>query len=54
MVTVKKKRKNMIMAQDSAGRKYNRIPSYTKKVDGKVVKVKSHARSNRSDSKGKK
>lgn len=42
------------MAQDSAGRKYNRILGYTKIVDGKTVKVKPHVRSNRSDSKGKK
>ena len=40
------------MAKDSSGRKYNRIPGYTKKVDGKVIKVKPHVRSNRRDSKG--
>ncbi|GAA0740456.1 hypothetical protein [Gaetbulibacter jejuensis] len=42
------------MAQDSEGRKFNRIPGYTKKVGGKTIKVKPHVRSNRSDSKGKK
>ena len=42
------------MAQDSEGRKFNRIPGYTKKVGGKTIKVKPHIRSNRSDSKGKK
>jgi hypothetical protein len=42
------------MAKDSEGRKYNRIPSYTKEVNGKTVKVPAHVRSNRTDSKGKK
>ena len=42
------------MAQDSSGRKFNRIPGYTKKVDGKTISVKPHIRSNRSDSSGKK
>ena len=42
------------MAQDSSGRKFNRIPGYTKKVGGRTIKVKPHIRSNRSDSKGKK
>ena len=42
------------MAKDSAGRKYNRIPGYTKKVGGKTVEVKPHVRSNRKDSDGKK
>ncbi len=42
------------MAQDSSGRKYNRIPGHTRKVDGKTITVKPHVRSNRSDSKGKK
>ena len=41
------------MAQDSKGRKFNRIPGHTRKVDGKTVSVKPHIRSNRSDSKGK-
>lgn len=40
------------MAKDSEGRKFNRIPGYTKVVDGKKVKVKPHVRSNRKDSKG--
>lgn len=42
------------MAKDADGRKFNRIPEHTKKVDGKTVKVKEHIRSNRTDSKGKK
>jgi hypothetical protein len=42
------------MAQDSAGRKFNRIPGYTRKVGGKTIKVRPHTRSNRSDSKEKK
>lgn len=42
------------MAKDSQGRKFNRIASYTKKIGGKTIKVKSHIRSNRNDSKGKK
>ena len=42
------------MAQDSKGRKFNRIPGYTKTVGGKRVSVKPHVRSNRSDSNGKK
>ena len=42
------------MAKDSQGRKFNRIPGYTKVVGGKKVKVKSHVRSNRADSKGQK
>ncbi len=42
------------MAQDSQGRKFNRIPEYTKVVNGKKVTVPAHVRSNRSDSKGKK
>lgn len=40
------------MAKDSNGRKFNRIPSYTKVVNGKRVTVKAHIRSNRKDSKG--
>lgn len=35
------------MAKDAAGRKYNRIESYTRRVKGKVQKVKEHVRSNR-------
>jgi|GEM_PF-890606 len=46
--------KRKIMAKHSEGRKYNRIPGYTKKVGGKTVKVKPHVRSNRKDSDGKK
>ena len=42
------------MAKDSAGRKFNRIPSYTKVVNGKPVEVKPHVRSNRKDNKGEK
>lgn len=42
------------MAQDSSGRKFNRIPGHTKKIDGKTIKVRPHIRSNRSDSSGKK
>ena len=42
------------MAKDSAGRKFNRIPEYTKVVGGKKITVKEHIRSNRKDSKGKK
>lgn len=42
------------MAQDSAGRKFNRIPGYTKKVGNRIIKVKPHIRSNRNDSTGKK
>jgi len=41
------------MAKDSEGRKFNRIPGYTKSVNGKKVRVKPHVRSNRKDSKGK-
>lgn len=42
------------MAKDSQGRKYNRIPGYTRTVGGKTVIVKPHVRSNRKDSDGKK
>lgn len=42
------------MAKDSAGRKFNRIPGYTKTVNGKPIEVKPHVRSNRKDSKGEK
>ena len=44
----------MIMAKDSDGRKYNRIPAYDREVNGKIVHVREHVRSNRSDSKGEK
>ncbi len=42
------------MAKDSSGKKYNRIPEHTKKVDGKTITVREHVRSNRKDSNGKK
>jgi hypothetical protein len=42
------------MAKDSEGKKYNRIPGYTRKVGGKTISVNPHVRSNRSDSKGEK
>ena len=42
------------MAKDAEGRKYNRIPDFTKTIRGKTIKVKPHVRSNRNDSKGKK
>lgn len=42
------------MAKDSDGKKFNRIPGYTKVVNGKKIKVDAHVRSNRNDSKGKK
>ena len=42
------------MAKDRAGRKYNRIPEYTRVQNGKEVTVRGHVRSNRSDSTGKK
>jgi hypothetical protein len=40
------------MAKDNKGRKFNRIPEYVRKQNGKTVYVKAHARSNRSDCKG--
>lgn len=42
------------MAKDASGRKFNRIPEHTRKVGGKTIKVSSHIRSNRTDSKGEK
>ena len=42
------------MAQDSSGKKFNRIPEHTKKVGGRTVTVKEHIRSNPNTSKGKK
>jgi len=42
------------MAKDSNGKKFNRIPEHTKKVNGKTITVKEHIRSNRKDSSGKK
>lgn len=41
------------MAQDSSGRKFNRIPGYIRVVNGKKISVKPHIRSNRNDSNGK-
>jgi hypothetical protein len=41
------------MAKDAEGKKFNRIPAYTKVVGGKKIEVKEHIRSNRNDSKGK-
>ena len=43
-----------IMAKDSAGKKFNRIPEHKRRVGGKTITVKEHIRSNRKDSKGKK
>ncbi|WP_279131288.1 hypothetical protein [Butyricimonas virosa] len=40
------------MAKDSTGKKFNRIPEYTKNINGKEIKVREHIRSNRKDSKG--
>ena len=42
----------MLMAKDSKGRKFNRIPEYVREQNGKPVRVKAHIRSNRSDCKG--
>lgn len=43
------------MAQDSKGRKFNRIPEHSRTLpSGEVVVVKEHIRSNRKDSTGKK
>lgn len=42
-----------IMAKDSSGKKFNRIPEHKRKVGGKTITVKEHIRSNRKDSKGK-
>ena len=42
-----------LMAKDSKGRKFNRIPEYTREVNGKVIRVKAYIRSNRKDCKGK-
>ena len=41
-----------VMAKDSKGRKFNRIPGYVRKQNGKTVHVKAYIRSNRSDCKG--
>lgn len=45
---------SMIMAKDSDGRKYNRIPEYVRVQNGKTIHVSAHVRSNRSDCKGQK
>ena len=45
--------KTNIMAKDSNGKKFNRIPEHKKTVNGKTITIKEHIRSNRSDSKGK-
>lgn len=44
----------MIMAKDSDGRKFNRIPEYDRVQNGKTIHVSAHVRSNRSDCKGQK
>lgn len=41
----------MIMAKDSDGRKFNRIPEYDRVQNGKTIHVSAHVRSNRSDCK---
>lgn len=46
--------KTNIMAKDSNGKKFNRIPEHKKTVNGNTIIIKEHIRSNRSDSKGKK
>lgn len=40
------------MAKDAEGRKFNRIPEYTRVQNGKTITVPAHVRSNRCDSKG--
>lgn len=42
-----------LMAKDSKGRKFSRIPEYVREQNGKIVRVKAHIRSNRRDCKGK-
>jgi len=42
-----------LMAKDSKGRKFNRIPEYVREQNGKTVRVKAHILSNRTDCKGK-
>lgn len=49
----KNSKKQKYMTKDSIGHKFNRIPGYTKVVNGKEIEVKPHVRSNRKDSKGK-
>ena len=42
------------MSQTAEGRKFNRVPEYTRTGrDGKVITVKEHLRSNPNTSKGK-
>ncbi len=36
-----------IMAKDSSGKKFNRIPEHKRKIGGKTITVKEHIRSNR-------
>ena len=36
----------MIMAKDSDGRKFNRIPEYDRVQNGKTIHVSAHVRSN--------
>lgn len=43
-----------IMAKDSEGRKFNRIPAYDRVQNGKVIHVPAHIRSNRNDCTGQK
>ena len=52
--TPAKDRFKNIIAKDSEGRKFNRIPGYDREVNGKTVHVRPHVRSNSSDSKGEK
>lgn len=42
-----------VMAKDSKGRKFNRIPKHDRVQNGKVVHVKAYVRNNRCDCKGK-
>lgn len=42
----------MIMAKDSAGRKFNRIEAYDREVNGKTIHVREHVRSNGRTCKG--
>lgn len=51
--TPAKDRYSRLMAKDSKGRKFNRIPEHVREVNGKLVHVKSYIRSNRTDCKGK-
>ncbi len=42
-----------VMAKDSKGRKFNRIPEHDRVQNGKVIHAKAYARSNRCYCKGK-